>query len=112
MSIEQSFRNNKNMRVGLGLEHARSRSAARFGMLLWLAHLASFVQRLIDERAKEQQLELDFLARYHAARPEISVLTLGRRILDASSHFLRQLEPWRAMAPLAKQAAWTCAVSA
>jgi hypothetical protein len=112
MRIEQSFRDTKNMRLGMGLEHARSRCAARLEMLLLLAHLASFVQRLIGERAVAQQLELDFMAKRRAKRPEISVLTLGRRILDASPHWLRQLEPWKAIAPLAKQAASACTAKA
>jgi len=112
MRIEQSFRDTKNMRVGLGLESARSRSAARFEMLLLLAHLASFVQRLIGESAKAQQLELQFMASRRTTRREISVLTLGRRILDTSPHCLRQLEPWRAMAPLAEQAASACVTPA
>lgn len=112
MRIEQSFRDTKNLRVGLGLENARSRSAARFEMLLLLAHLASFVQRLIGESAKEQQLELDFMATRRTARREISVLTLGRRILDVCPHRLRELQPWRAVPPLAKQAASTLMVSA
>jgi len=54
MQIEQSFRDAKNSRVGLGLESSRSRSGARLQMLLLLVHLVSFVQRLIGECAKER----------------------------------------------------------
>ncbi|NIP71809.1 MAG: hypothetical protein GWO16_01690 [Gammaproteobacteria bacterium] len=72
----------------------------------------AFVQRLIGESAKEQQLELDFMATRRTARREISVLTLGRRILDVCPHRLRELQPWRAVPPLAKQAASTLMVSA
>lgn len=105
MRIEQSFRDTKNLRVGLGLETARSRSAPRFEMLLLLAHLASFVQRLIGESARQHQLELQFTATQRASRPEISTLTLGRRILDAMPRSLPNLVPWRAIPPLAAQAA-------
>lgn len=105
MRIEQSFRDTKNVRVGLGLETARSRSAARFEMLLLLAHLASFVQRLVGESAREHQLELQFMAQRRTDRREISVLTLGRRILNAPPRYLRELTPWRAIPPLAAQAA-------
>lgn len=104
MRIEQSFRDTKNVRVGFGLETARSRSAPRFEMLLLLAHLAAFVQRLIGESAKEHQLELQFMASRRKTRREISVLTLGRRILDAPPRYLRELMPWRAIPPLAAQA--------
>ena len=111
MRIEQSFRDTKNLRVGLGLEVARSRSAPRFEVLLLLAHLASFVQRLIGESAREHQLELQFMASRRATRREISVLTLGRRILDVTPSPLHQLAPWRAIPPLAMQAASACAVT-
>lgn len=105
MRIEQSFRDTKNVRTGLGLEAARERSGVRFEILLLLAHLASFVQRLIGESAKEQQLELQFMGSRRREHREISVLTLGRRILDVAPHCLRQLHPWRAIPPLAAQAA-------
>jgi hypothetical protein len=105
MRIEQSFRDTKNTRLGLGLEAARSRSTMRFEMLLLLAHLASFVQRLIGESAKAQQLELQFMASRRPRRREISVLTLGRRILDLAPHCLQRLRPWRAIPLLGAQAA-------
>lgn len=105
MRIEQSFRDTKNVRTGLGLQTARSRSRERFEMLLLLAQLASFVQRLIGENAKETQLELQFMGSRRQTRREISVLTLGRRILDVAPHCLHQLHPWRAIPPLAAQAA-------
>jgi len=109
MRIEQSFRDTKNLRVGFGLDVSRSRSKERLEMLLLLGHLASFVQRLIGESAKQQQLELHFMSTRRTERREISTLTLGRRILDATPHYLRQLLPWKAIPPLAKQAAYACA---
>jgi hypothetical protein len=112
MRIEQSFRDTKNVRTGLGLEAARSRSGRRFEMLLLLAHLSAFVQRLIGESAKEQQLELQFMASRRKTRREISVLTLGRRILDVAPHCLYRLHPWRAIPPLAAQAASALTVTA
>jgi hypothetical protein len=104
MRIEQSFRDTKNLRLGLGFEAARSRSGPRLEILLLIAHLASFVQRLIGEAAKQHQLELQFMGRRQENRREISVLTLGRRILDAAPHHLNQLAPWRAIPLLAEQA--------
>ena len=112
MRIEQSFRDTKNLRVGFGLEIARSRSAPRFEMLLLMAHLASFVQRLIGESAKAQQLELEFMAARRATRREISVLTLGRRILDVAPHYLHRLHPWQAISSLGTQAAFVFTVTA
>ena len=109
MRIEQSFRDTKNLRVGLGLDVARSRSKQRLEMLLLIAHLASFVQRLIGECAKQRQLELHFMSTRRAGRREISTLTLGRRILNSAPHYLRQLLPWKAIPSLAEQAAYACA---
>ena len=77
-------------------------------MLLLIAHLASFVQRLIGESARQQQLELPFMATRRSSRPEISVLTLGRRILNAAPHYLRECVPWQAIPPLTRQAACAC----
>lgn len=108
MKIEQSFRDTKNTRLGLGLENARSRSGARFEMLLLVAHLASFVQRLIGEQARQQQLELQFMATRRVDRAEISVLTLGRRILNAAPNEIRKLLPWNAIPPLTQQAVRAC----
>jgi ribosomal protein L34 len=111
MQIEQSFRDTKNTRLGLGLESARSRSAMRFEMLLLLAQLASFVLRLIGESAKAQQLELQFMASRRPRRREISVLTLGRRILNLAPHRLQQLRPWQAIPSLGTQAMLAFAVA-
>jgi hypothetical protein len=69
-----------------------------------IAHLAAFLQRLVGEGAKQHQLELQFMATRRADRREISVLTLGRRILDASARHLKQLLPWQAIPPLTQEA--------
>lgn len=108
MSIEESFRDTKNLRWGQGLQITRSRSRARLQMLLLIAHLASFVQRLIGEDAKARQLELQFSPTNRTSRAQISVLTLAQRILAAPSHWLNQLTPWAAIPPLSAQArqAW------
>ncbi len=112
MKIEQSFRDTKNAHLGLGLENARSRSGARLEMLLLIAHLALFVQRLIGEQARQHQLELQFMATRRPDRQEISVLTLGRRIIDAAPEIITKLMPWNAIPPLTKQVKVACGVFA
>jgi hypothetical protein len=111
MTIEESFRDTKNLRWGQGLQTTRSRSCARLQILLLIAHLASFVQRLIGEDAKARQLELQFSPTNRTSRAQISVLVLARRILDAPSHWLDRLTPWSAIPPLTEQAraAWALA---
>jgi hypothetical protein len=93
MRIEQSFRDTKNLRVGLGLESARTRTCERWQMLLLIALLGSLVQPLIGEAAKAAQLELIFMATRCQTRTEISVTTLARRILDAPALWLNRLNP-------------------
>lgn len=111
MTIEESFRDTKNLRWGQGLHTTRSRSRERLQILLLIAHLASFVQRLIGEDAKARQLELQFSPTNRTSRAQISVLVLARRILDAPSHWLDSLTPWSAIPPLTEQArvAWASA---
>lgn len=111
MTIEESFRDTKNLRWGQGLQITRSRSRARLQMLLLIAHLASFVQRLIGEDAKLRQLELQFSPTNRTSRAQISVLTLARRVLIAPSQWLCQLTPWTAIPPLTEQARQACASS-
>lgn len=108
MRIEQSFRDTKSLRVGLGLEVSRSQGRQRLEMLLLIGHLAAFVQRLIGEEAKAQQLELQFMATRRVTRPEISVMTLGRRLLDAPDHWPDRLTPWKAIQTLTRQARNAC----
>jgi len=108
MRIEQTFRDTKSLRVGLGLEVSRSKGRERLEMLLLIAHLASFVQRLIGEDAKAKQLELHFMATRRVTRPEISVMTLGRRLINAGAHWSNRLSPWTAIPPLTQQAANAC----
>jgi len=103
--IEQSFRDTKNLRFGQGLSITRLRTRERLQMLLLTGHLAAFVQRLIGEAAKAHQLQLDFMATHRTTRPEISTLTLARRILlSVSPDWLDRLTPWAAIPPLRAQA--------
>jgi hypothetical protein len=110
MGIEESFRDTKNLRLGQGLHSTRSRTRERLQMLLLIGHLAAFVHRLIGEQAKAHQLALEFMATRRKTRPEISVLTLARRILLSASpaDWLERLTPWAAIPPLRAQAINAC----
>jgi hypothetical protein len=109
MRIEQSFRDTKNLRLGQGLATTRSRTPKRLEVLLLIAHPGAFVQRLIGEDAKTRQLELQFSSTCRKTRPEISVLTLARRLLAAPTQWLNQLTPWASIPPLRAQAQHACA---
>lgn len=112
MQIEESFRDTKNLRVGQGLETTRSRGVTRLEMLLLIAHLAAFAARLLGEHAKLLQLERRFMSTGRTNRPEISVLTLARRLLASIDSFLarklRAIMRRYVASPLTEQAKRAC----
>ena len=104
MRIEQSFRDIKNERLGLGLSATRSGSGQRLEILLLIGHLASWLMRLIGECAQQCQMQLHFQSVPGLKHKEISVLTLARRVIDAAPEWLRQLRPKGALKTIHEQA--------
>lgn len=88
MTIEQSFRDTQNLRLGQGLSESRSRSAPRFEMLLLIGHLANWLLRLIGESAQQEQMTLLFQSTCRTTRKEISVITLARRTIQSGLQWL------------------------
>lgn len=111
MRIEQSFRDLKNERGGLGLNAARSRSGRRLEILLLIGHLAGWLMRLIGECAQQCQMQLQFQSVSRLDHKEISTLTLARRVIDAGSLWLLRLRPKDAVAFLHQQALEACHAS-
>lgn len=108
MRIEQSFRDIKNERVGLGLSASRSRSGKRLEVLLLIGHLAGWLLRLVGESAQQCQMQFQFKSVSRLNHKEISVITLARRVIDAGSAWLRRLRPKDAVASLHQQAWSAC----
>ena len=84
MRIEQSFRDTKNERLGLGLTRSLSHGQRRLEALLLIGHVAGIAKRLIGEVAKSMQLQLELISRKqakHHKRAEISVLTIATRVI-------------------------------
>ena len=79
MRIEQSFRDTKNLRWGQGLQITRSRSRERLQMLLLIAHLASFVQRLIGEDAKARRRSETLQESHSVEQPAIDAVVHPKR---------------------------------
>jgi hypothetical protein len=104
MRIEQSFRDLKNERVGLGLSASRSRSGKRLEMLLLVGHLAAWLMRLIGEAAQQCQMHLQFQSVAHLDHREISVMTLARRVIDAGGRWTRRLRTAAALEAINRQA--------
>ena len=104
MQIEESFRDLKNERLGLGFSAARSRSGRRLEILLLIAHLASWLMRVIGECAQACQMQKFFQSVPKLKHKEISVMTLARRVIDGGAFWLRQLHPQNARKILREQA--------
>ena len=82
MQIEEAFRDLKSERFGFGFAANRCRQEERLTVLLLIAHLASFVLRLIGEAGKAKQLELRFQSNTRRSRPVLSVITLARYLVN------------------------------
>jgi hypothetical protein len=81
MQIEESFRDLKSERFGLGFSSNRSTQKARLGVLLLVACLASFVLRLIGEVGKAKQLDFQFQSNTRRSRPVLSVISLALQLV-------------------------------
>ncbi|RCX09269.1 IS4 family transposase [Extensimonas vulgaris] len=108
MRIEQSFRDLKSERLGLGLSATRSRSGKRLEVLLLIGHLAGWLLRLLGECAQQRQMQRYFQSTGRSKPKEISTLTLARRVIDAGESWLAQLRPKDALDLLRRQAQLAC----
>jgi hypothetical protein len=82
MQIEESFRDLKSERFGLGFSANRSTQRNRLGVLLLIASLASFVLRLIGEVGKMRQMEFQFQSNTRRSRPVVSVISLALQLVQ------------------------------
>lgn len=82
MQIEESFRDLKSERFGLGFSANRSTQKDRLGVLLLVGCLASFVLRLIGEVGKAKQLDLQFQSNTRRTRPVLSVISLALQLVQ------------------------------
>lgn len=82
MQIEESFRDLKSERFGLGFSANRSTQKDRLGVLLLVGCLASFLLRLIGEVGKAKQLDLQFQSNTRRLRPVLSVITLALQLVQ------------------------------
>ena len=104
MRIEEEFRDTKNIVLGAGLSLSRSRGRQRLQALLLIGHIARMARRLIGEAARHVQLHLQLMSTCRKNSPELSVMTLAKRVID-SSMLLRTLkDPWPYRHELRRQA--------
>jgi Transposase DDE domain len=82
MQIEESFRDLKSARFGLGFSANRSTQKDRLGVLLLVSCLAAFVLRLIGEVGKAKQMDFQFQSNTRRSRPVLSVITLALQLVQ------------------------------
>ena len=103
MQIEQSFRDTKNARFGLGFANSASRTSERLAVLALIASLAEFVLRLIGQCAINHHLQYDLQLTNRKTHPEISVIRVGRLLVDSAlsaftaDEFRRTMQAWAAV---------------
>ena len=97
MQIEQAFRDTKNARFGLGLSNSASRTPARLAVLALIASLAEFVLRLIGQCAINHHLQYDLQLTNRKKRPEISVIRVGRLLVESALSVFSAVEFRRAI---------------
>lgn len=100
MQIEQSFRDTKNARFGLGLSNSGSRTPERLAVLALIASVAEFALRLIGQCAINHHLQYDLQLTNRKTRPELSVIRVGKLLVDSAlsrftaDDFRRTMRAW------------------
>ena len=81
MQIEETFRDAKNSRWGLCLNHARCRSAHRWSVLMLLCTLASLAVTLAGLATENANLHRHYQANTVTHRRVLSLFALGMQVL-------------------------------
>lgn len=82
MKIEETFRDQKNLRFGWSLRHARSNSGERLEILLLVAAFASLALTIIGMLAEEAGIHRRYQANTERQRRVLSWFVLGKEIVQ------------------------------
>lgn len=103
MQIEQTFRDTKNPRWGLGLSESQSHRAERWSILLMIGALLIFALWLIGLTAKKTGYQIQYGSKKKAATT-LSIISLAKWWLEqpppselSNVHFLGAIDDLRAM---------------
>lgn len=92
MQIEQAFRDTKYSRLGLGLSNSASRTPARLAVLALIASLPELALRLIGQCAINHHPQYDLQLTNRKSRPEISMIRVGRLLVDSAPSVFSDVE--------------------
>ena len=81
MSIEEQFRDFKNMRFGWALREARTKSAKRYSVLLLIGSIAHFVMLMIGAIAEKKDIHRSFSSRSNSKQRVLSLFFLAKELL-------------------------------
>lgn len=81
MQIEETFRDIKNTRNGLGLRHCRSFKVERLNVALLIAALAMLILWLFGTAAKQKNLHYSFQSNSEKGRNVLSNFSIGCQVL-------------------------------
>lgn len=87
MRIEQTFRDEKCPKLGLGLDQVRTKKRKRIEVYLLLAALAHYIAFLVGLVAEHANLHWDFQANTCRDRRVLSLPRLGRELIRRGVHF-------------------------
>jgi hypothetical protein len=90
--IEETFRDGKGHRWGLGLQYARSRNPQRWGILLLSGTLATMIHWLVGLAARARHCARHFQANTLKKRAVLSVCFLGQQWLHSRRFHLTKSE--------------------
>ncbi len=100
MTIEETFRDLKNPRWGLGLRYARTRHVPRMGILLLIGTLALYATWVAGLIGQTRQWSRYFQANTEQRRNVLSIFFLGQRILQQQRFTLSPKDINRAITAL------------
>lgn len=107
MQIEETFRDLKNTRNGLGLRHCRSFSANRLNIALLIASLAMLVLWLFGIATKQKNLHYSFQSNTVKQRNVLSNFIIGWQVLIQDKIRFRIKELLDALACIISLAVWS-----
>jgi hypothetical protein len=90
--IEETFRDCKGQRWGLGLQYARSRDPQRWEILLLIGTLATVIHWLVGLAASARHYARHFQANTLKKRAVLSICFLGQQLLHNRRFHLTQAE--------------------
>lgn len=81
MQIEESFRDNKNQRIGLSLKESKSRNEQRLQVLLLIVAIATLLLWLVGKATTQQARHKNYQANTVTVRRVLSLFNLGLQVM-------------------------------